>query len=328
MFAPVRRLFQGLIGRPQPAGPMIAARLTAPGLAPHHLHRVALTAACRDCDPIPKVRRAGAVFAGPGGRYQLMHNGLKVVADGYCGPWMTELIRRLDGHHEPQEEAVFDAILKRLPPGGTAVELGSYWAYYALWFLKAGGGRAVCVEPDPNHLAVGKRNFALNGFSADFVQASVGGDDLPPRAFRCESDGVTRAVPEVCVDHLLDRLYVPRADLLLADIQGAELRMLDGAERMIAAGRVRFLVLSTHHRSISGDPYTHLRCLWRVRELGGRVICEHSVGESFSGDGLIVASFDPADAAMPTVHVSKNTPANSLFGEDDRAGLFHELAAA
>lgn len=330
MFAPVRRLFQGLTRRnPRPADPTVAAaRLSIPGLDPHHARRVAMTAGCRDCDPIPKVRRAGAVFAGLSGRYQLMHNGLKVVADGYCGPWMTELIRRLDGHHEPQEEAVFHAILNRLPPGGTFVELGSYWAYYALWFLRAGGGRAVCVEPDPNHLAIGKRNFALNGLSADFVQASVGPDGLSPRAFRCESDGVTRAIPEVRVDDLLDRLYVPRADLLLADIQGAELGMLAGAERAIADGRVRFLVLSTHHRAISGDPYTHGRCLRRVRELGGRVVCEHSVGESFSGDGLIVASFDAADAAMPMIHVSRNTPANSLFGEDDRAEMLHELAVA
>lgn len=320
MFAPVRRLFHGLLARrPRPAGAAVtAARLGGPALSPHDARRVAMTAACRDCDPIPKVRRAGAVFAGLGGRYQLMHNGVKVVADGYCGPWMTDLIRRLNGHHEPQEEAAFHAILTRLPPGGTIVELGSFWAYYSLWFLRAGGGRAVCVEPDPTHLAVGRRNFALNGLAADFVPASVGPDSLPPRPFRCESDGGVRAVAEVSVDDLLDRLFVPRADVLLVDINGAELGALAGAEQAIADGRVRFLVLSTHHRSLSGEPDTHLRCLRRVLELGGRVVCEHSVGESFSGDGLIVASFDPADAAMPVIHVTRNTPGNSLFGEDDR----------
>lgn len=36
-----------------------------------------------------------------------MHNGVKVIAGGYYGSWMTEIIRLLQGHHEPQEERVF-----------------------------------------------------------------------------------------------------------------------------------------------------------------------------------------------------------------------------
>lgn len=64
--------------------------------------RIRITIGCTDCDSIPKVPQAGAVFDGPAGRYQLMHNGIKVVADGSYGRWMTELIRLLRGHHEPE----------------------------------------------------------------------------------------------------------------------------------------------------------------------------------------------------------------------------------
>ncbi|HEY62360.1 MAG TPA: hypothetical protein G4N95_06890 [Anaerolineae bacterium] len=73
--------------------------------------RIKMTASCIDCESIPKVPQAGEVFDSPKGRYQLMHNGVKVVEDGYCGKWMTELIRRLQGFHEPQEEKAFYKLL-------------------------------------------------------------------------------------------------------------------------------------------------------------------------------------------------------------------------
>lgn len=77
--------------------------------------RIEMTASCRDSDVIPKVKDAGQVVVENGTRLQMMHNGLRVLADGYCGPWMTELIERCRGHHEPQEEVVFYELLKHMP---------------------------------------------------------------------------------------------------------------------------------------------------------------------------------------------------------------------
>jgi hypothetical protein len=47
------------------------------------------------------------------------------------------------------------------------------------------------------------------------------------------------------------------------------------------------------------------------------------VTESASGDGLIVASFDPRDADMAPIAISHVRARDSLFGE-----LEHDLAAA
>lgn len=67
-----------------------------------------MAARCRDCDDVPKVADAGEVLETPEGeRIQIMHNGLRVVADGYYGQWMTDLIRLCRGHHETQEERIF-----------------------------------------------------------------------------------------------------------------------------------------------------------------------------------------------------------------------------
>jgi hypothetical protein len=78
--------------------------------------RADMTVSCRDCDLIPTVPDSGKLISFEGRPVQIMYNGLRVVAGGYCGDWMTGIIERLRGHHEPQEEVVFDEALKHLPP--------------------------------------------------------------------------------------------------------------------------------------------------------------------------------------------------------------------
>jgi FkbM family methyltransferase len=280
--------------------------------------RIRLTTSCRDTDTIPKVAGAGDVVDGPDGRVQVMACGVKVVAGCYFGDWMTEIIRDLRGHHEPQEEVVFHAIVERLVadnPAPVMIELGAFWAYYSLWMLqRSPNARAVLVEPDPNNLAVGVRNFELNGRTGDFVQAAVGSEHRPPAPFECESDGVTREVETVSLQALLTRFALPRVDMLLLDVQGAETALLEGALEVFRAGRVRFALVSTHHHAISGDPLTHQRCLDLLVGAGAHVIAEHTVGESFSGDGMIAVSFDDRDRDL-RVEVSHARVGESLFGD-------------
>jgi FkbM family methyltransferase len=284
-------------------------------LGPGELRRIALTVACRDTDRIPKVEGAGEVRDGR----QVMHNGLEIVEGCYYGEWTTEVIRQLRGHHEPQEEVAFHAVLERLassaegPP--VMLELGSFWAYYSLWFLhRFPAGRACLVEPDPAYLEVGRRNFELNGVEGTFHQAAVGRVAANAEPFECESDGLVRPVPTECLGSLLEHFGVDYLDVLLADIQGAEWPLLDGGRDELAAGRVRFVIVSTHHHVISDDPLTHYRCLDLLRELGAHVIVEHTVAESFSGDGLIVASFDERDRDLHVV-TSRCRVDQSLFGD-------------
>lgn len=276
--------------------------------------RIALTVSCRDTDALPKVPGAGSVTDG----VQLMHNGLRVEAGGYYGDWMAEVIRHLRGHHEPQEEVAFHAVLERLAatsgPAPVMLELGSFWAYYSLWFLRRlPQGRAFLVEPDPAYLEVGRRNFALNGVEGTFAQAAVGAG-RGAMDFECESDGQVRRMPVEGLASLLERFELPYLDLLFSDVQGAEWPLLSGAKDLLHEGRVRFLVVSTHHHVISGDPLTHQRCLGLLRDLGAHVVVEHTVAESYSGDGLIVASFHERDRDLEVV-TSRCRVGDSWFGD-------------
>ena len=99
--------------------------------------------------------------------------------------------------------------------------------------------------------------------------------------------------------------------------------MLEGASRAIADQRLRFVIVATHHHSISRDPLTHQRCLAWIQEHGGHVLCAFNVVEGYAGDGLIAASFRAADRDLPTIPVSRNHPTNSLFRE-----LEYDLAEA
>jgi FkbM family methyltransferase len=282
--------------------------------------RIEMTVACHDSDLIPKVEGAGEIFLDPSGTLcQRMHNGLRVVAGGYHGEWMSEIIRRLKGHHEPQEEILFHTILPLIAAAGSKpvmLELGSFWGYYSLWFRSLHpGGRNLLVEPDANNVQVGKRNFRLNEFDGEFIEAAVGIHD-GFIDFPCESDGQARRVRTISVDGLLRELGLERIHLLHADIQGAELSLLEGMKESVERGRLNWLFLSTHHHSLSGDPLTHQRCLEWLQSHGAFILSEHSVAESFSGDGLIVAAFSGHPQMMPPA-ISRNTPSRSLFRETE-----------
>jgi lipopolysaccharide transport system ATP-binding protein len=279
-------------------------------------YRINMTTSCRDSDPIDKVENAGKCYHDQDNQcdVQLMHNGLRVVKGGYYGDWMTEIIENLKGHHEPQEELVFSKILERIGDEATMIELGSFWSYYSLWFLKGyhATRKAICLEADPKHVEIGRQNAALNGLSPVFINgvATREGTNLGIE-FETESSGVVR-IRGWSVADLMNEHTISQLDILHVDTQGAEYEVLQGAQAMVQSGRIRFLVVSTHSYEICGDPLMHQRCLaWLINERA-HIICEHDVHESFSGDGLIVASFAEYDRGWVET-ISRNRYQNSLF---------------
>lgn len=280
-------------------------------------YRVALTCSCRDSDVIPKVDNAGAILNDPQHKnpVQVMHNGLKVLAGGYYGSWMSEIIKNLNGHHEPQEELIFHKILERLNnQPGSMIELGSFWSYYSLWFLKQNPlqRQAICLEADPIHLQIGQDNAQLNQLSPVFVNGFAGETaSEKPLAFPTEQSGVI-SIHRYSVDHLIHQHQLDRVNILHIDTQGAEFSVLKGAQEAIKNKKIRFVVLSTHSYEICGDPLIHQRCLAWLQAKGAQIICEHDVHESFSGDGLIVASFSTKDTGW-TETISRNRYSTSLF---------------
>ncbi len=276
--------------------------------------RIDLAALCRDCDILPKVPDAGTLRTEPDGtRVQTMHNGLLMRADTDRRPWLTELIRRCHGHRDPQRERVLHEILVRMPPDATMIDLGADQGFHALWFLLGHPARrAIAVEPDPTHRASAAANAARNDLTPILVEACAGGTDATAHPFALP-DGQTTTVPRRSVPALMQTHGIDTLDLLLCNAHGAELDVLASVTPLLQAGRIRTLVLATHHHSITGDPLTHQRCLAAIEACGGAVIAEHDVHESFTGDGLIAARFGPDQAGWPTIPLSRNRYSTSLF---------------
>lgn len=276
--------------------------------------RANMTISCRDTDYIPKVKNAGRYQKASGQEVQIMHNGLIVKRGGYYGGWMERIIKQLKGHHEPQEEKIFYEILKRLDAGSTMIELGAFWSYYSLWFNKAIENAVnIACEPDVNNIKVGKTNAKLNDADIKFINSAAGKDDGQLIDFPLESTpGKIVKVPILSVDKIVTKYKLKKLDVLHMDVQGQELAAIEGATKTIKAGKLRFLIVSTHHFSISGDPLTHFKCRDLIESYGGTIIADHTVLESYSGDGLIAASFSKKDKDFK-VDISINSSAHSLY---------------
>lgn len=268
-------------------------------------YRMKLSLTCKDCDYIPKVENAGDVIEMDGKNVQIMHNGVKVYANGYIGPWMTNLITEMKGHHEPQEEAVFYELMKLIKKDKPSmIEFGCYWAYYTCWFKSLyPNGLAMCAEPHSKNLEIGRKNVELNGFdNVHFNHAFAGKYSRVKRLIENDEDDVFSdqflTVADMFEKHNLEQL-----DLLHLDIQGAETDVLEDCIDLFKSKKIRFVIVSTHVHYISGDPLTHQKCLETLKSCGARIIVEHDVHESFSGDGMISACFDDS-VTLPEMNIS------------------------
>lgn len=247
--------------------------------------RVQITIQGHDCDDIPKVADAGMVVTPLDGKpYQIMHNGIKLYNHSHYGEFYTRIISGLRGYHEPQQEKVFYEVLKQIKPGGTMIELGSYWAYYSLWFnQQIEGAVNYMVEPMARHLQDGRDNFALNKRSGHFTQACVGREALPEVAFK-HNDETKHQSRQISVDTFMESHALAYVDILHADVEAAEYEMLLGSQQAITTGRIGYLFISTH-----GD-LNHENCLRFLLKKKCFIIAECNHADSYSVDGLIVAA--------------------------------------
>ena len=240
---------------------------------------------CPDNAYITRVPDAGKLINGQ----VVMHSGIRVGGLGCYGAGMLNMLIENRGVHEPQEERAFGAILPHLAAGSTMLELGAYWAYYSLWFSKTvKDSRCFLVEPLSENLRSGEINFQINNAKGGFTQAFVDsfeGKDREGR--RCT------AVDPFCARNKIEHLAI-----LHADIQGAEVNMLQGAKTILGQKAVDWIFISTHSNQL------HYDCIDVLESYGYVIAASADLVETYSVDGLIVAK---ADAALEpaTLEISK-----------------------
>ena len=268
------------------------------GMQAENETRINLAASCHDCDYIPKVTNAGNIEIYNGVPVQIMHNGVRVLLGGYHGNWMSTIISILKGHHEPQEEKVFYEVLKTIPNKATMIELGSSWAYYSAWFNKAiVGAFNYMIEPHPEKLALGKKNFVLNDMVGTFYNAFIG-STTDRNAVFIDWDEKEFILPKICIDDFVMENKINFIHILHSDIQGAEYEMLLGAQKTMLDKKIGYIFISTHGN-------WHKQCYNFLKNFDFIIIAEHTPQESYSGDGLIVGRHS-SYPGLNYIEISKN----------------------
>lgn len=248
-------------------------------LSPYWQQRIATVKASADNQRFSHVPEAGMIFK----NYQLLHNGLKITLGSYYDYGNTHLLIENKGIHEPQEEFAFAEILPLIPKGGTMMELGSYWAFYSMWFAsRVNGARCFMIEPDPHKMNFGKLNFKLNDLTGTF--------DL---GYITNTTNIKRSIPSYSVDYLMKKHRIDRLNILHSDIQGFELKMLQGCEVAFKNKSIDYFFISTHSNDLHQD------CIKKLKGNGYTIVCEADLDASYSVDGLIVAKL--ADVAGPSL---------------------------
>jgi hypothetical protein len=197
-----------------------------------------------------------------------LHNGLRVYNNCYYDNFTNVLILN-KGVHEPSEERAFDLVLDKLRKESghkVMIELGSYWAFYSMWFKKEiSDSSAYCIEPDGANLLSGMKNFDLNSLEANFTTGFI------------DNDGIN--LLEFCREKNIN--YI---DILHSDIQGYEFLMLDQMNAYFEQKKINYVFISTHTDEL------HYQCINFLTKKDYMIICiAYFTKQTFHFDGFILA---------------------------------------
>jgi len=252
---------------------------------PHWVERIDLVLSSEDNQFIPRHAQAGEIEAGG----LILHNGIRIDPLSYYSFPMLKMLIDNKGVHEPQEEKIFQEVLKAMAgkhERPTMLELGAYWSFYSMWFLSE-FPQANCfmVEPNRKNLFYGKQNFKRNGMTGTFVQGGIG-------------KAVQKAANITTVDAICQQNNIQFLDILHSDIQGFELEMLEGSKRMLDQNKVGYAFISTHSNELHHDCRDFLKAYNFVE------IASANVDESYSWDGILVMCA-PGYEGLDSVEIAK-----------------------
>jgi FkbM family methyltransferase len=220
--------------------------------------------------------------------------------------WLAHLWKAATQQHHGEMAAVFRP---RLPRDGVVLDVGGHSGQFTKLFAgMVPDGQVHTFEPGSYALSLLRRVVAVRRLANVSVHPVGLGDverelvlNVPVKrsgsvgfglGFVGDASGVGRAmlketIPIRRLDDVIDRLGLARVDLIKADIEGSELRMLVGAERTLRRFRpALFLEVSEEHLARHGDSVATLTEY--LRGLGYRPQSGWS-DAAVSGDVLFVA---------------------------------------
>lgn len=179
---------------------------------------------------------------------------LETVPLTWCGMAFDVPLAAYDNYRqfEPETEMAFRRLLK---PGMIVADVGANIGYTAALAarLVGPGGHVHAFEPAPRTLRLLQGNLARNGLANTTIHPFVAGDADRARVFHLSESSLTDSVaadawaPTVSTievkERRLDDLLEGRLDFAKIDVEGAELAVLRGMQRILAQARGMTLIV-------------------------------------------------------------------------------------
>jgi FkbM family methyltransferase len=179
--------------------------------------------------------------------------------------------RFLKGTYEPVQSEAFQRLIN---PGSVVFDVGAHVGYYTVLSSDLAGprGRVIAFEPLPANLKYLRRHVRMNGCdNVRILTNCVGEGSAIARFDDSHGTGVghlasegTLEVQVRSLDEMVESGELPVPQFIKIDVEGAELLVLSGAERLLRRHRPT-VVLSTHSDDLD------CACLERLSEFGYEV---------------------------------------------------------
>lgn len=151
-------------------------------------------------------------------------------------------------------------LTQQIRPQDTIVDVGAYVGVFTIIMAKRTGvtGKVLAFEPNPQSVALLKKNIELNGVSGqvEFFNIAVGKDhDSHTLVNHGDISCIVPSAPPGCTDYLtvksgtLDEMLQNRKiDIIKIDVEGYEANVLYGARNLLSKkeGNPRFIWIECH----------------------------------------------------------------------------------
>ncbi|HYK88118.1 MAG TPA: FkbM family methyltransferase [Acidobacteriota bacterium] len=176
---------------------------------------------------------------------------------------------------EQMIQRVYHHPLVHVRPGDVVIDCGAHIGGFTQVALRAGARLVVAIEPEQANLRAFRRNFEqeLGARKVILVEKGVW-DTTGKLALHLstvgdshsvvipQNQGKDETIEVTTLDALADSLRLPRVDFIKMDIEGAELKALAGARRVLNRFQPRLAISSYHQK---GDPAAICAIVWQAR---------------------------------------------------------------
>jgi FkbM family methyltransferase len=198
--------------------------------------------------PIKRLLRTPLNLLPPGLQVTIVHGPLQgkrwIVGSSIHACWY--------GTYEQAESSLMK---QKLRPGSIFFDIGAQAGYHTMYASSLVGpaGRVYAFEPAPTNLAYLKKHLLMNQLNNTFVVDAAVSDVNGVSHFDCADSPVaghlsatgTLAVRTISLDQEIDSGALPEPDYIKIDAEGAELKILKGAQKMLSR-RHPILSVETH----------------------------------------------------------------------------------